>query len=57
VTSTPRTARLKQELGTAKSRNAAKRIFEEFMLTEPSDGEIELGSIYLGWTLHELEGA
>jgi hypothetical protein len=55
VNSTPRTVRLKQELGTAGSRETAQRVWDEFLLTEPSEAEIELGAVYLGWTLYELE--
>jgi hypothetical protein len=55
VNSTPRTTRLKQELAAAGSPETAKRIFEEFLRFDPSEGEVELASVYLGWTLYELE--
>jgi hypothetical protein len=55
MNSTPRTARLKQELGTAGSRETALRMWDEFLLTGPTEAEIELGAVYLGWTLYEFE--
>jgi hypothetical protein len=45
---------MKQELATAGSPETAKRIFEEFLSVDPSEGEVELASVYLGWTLYEL---
>jgi hypothetical protein len=55
MNSTSRAVRLRQELGTAGSRETAQRIWDEFLLTEPSEAEIELGAAYLGWNLYELE--
>ena len=55
MNSTSRTARLKQELATAGSRETAQRIWDEFLLTGPSEAEIETGATYFGWTLYELE--
>jgi len=55
VNGTPRTARLTHELATANSPETARRIFDEFIGTDPSDVEIELGSTYYGWALSELK--
>jgi hypothetical protein len=52
-----KTSALKLQLKLVDSVDAAKTLFEEFVASDPTDDELELASVYLGWTLYELERA
>jgi superfamily II DNA/RNA helicase len=49
-----RTAALRLQPKATPTREAAKQIFDEFVATGPNDHELELASIYYGWTISEL---
>jgi hypothetical protein len=52
-----KTSALKLQLKLVDSVDAAKTLFGEFVASEPTDAELELASIYYGWTIYELTDA
>jgi hypothetical protein len=49
--------RLKLCLKVAPTREAATRLFDEFIAGGASDAKREMASVYLGWTFYELDEA
>ncbi len=47
---------LKLRLNCAKTRAAARQGFDDFVASDPTDDELELGSAYYAWAIYELDG-
>jgi hypothetical protein len=48
---------LRLRLSLVKTRAAAQREFDEFVASNPGEDALELGSLYYGWTIFELDEA
>jgi hypothetical protein len=47
---------LKVAFRAAPNREAATRLFDEFIATSPTDNEIEVASVYYAWRLFDFSG-